>query len=346
MLLPLLTFVVFTYPVARLSVWFFREYEFHLYELIVLGLIPTILLILGFRRRIDHIKLITVNWLGVCFIFSGITLIYEITRLLAEFDDQAGSVIVFSLGGAACIVGVLFAQHLNIRNLVFYSTKLTNSLRIVQITDVHIGSRHARFLIRVVDRINLLHPDMVVITGDLVDTSRVGVTELTALTRIEAPIYMIIGNHERYAGLDHVLVIVADLGITVLRNEAITMGDVQIIGIDDSEDTNQVALQLPKIWTDKNKFRVLLYHRPQGWAVAVQHNIELMLSGHTHNGQIYPFNWLVKRQFKHLRGLFRDGNTHLYVSPGTGTWGPLMRLGSRNEITCIDLKSATPSSQV
>ena len=62
-----------------------------------------------------------------------------------------------------------------------------------------------------------------------------------------------------------------------------------------------------------------------------------MLSGHTHNGQIFPFNWLVRQQFRWIQGMHRDGDSHLYVSPGTGTWGPVMRLGSRNEITCIDL---------
>ena len=96
---------------------------------------------------------------------------------------------------------------------------------------------------------------------------------------------------------------------------------------------------------------MLLYHRPLGWEAAVEHGVDLMLSGHTHNGQIFPFNLLVKRQFRRISGLYsskdsgKDGaagrpNAHLYVSPGTGTWGPLMRLGSLNEITCIDVKPA------
>ncbi|MCP4830151.1 MAG: metallophosphoesterase, partial [Proteobacteria bacterium] len=75
------------------------------------------------------------------------------------------------------------------------------------------------------------------------------------------------------------------------------------------------------------------YHRPWGLGAAAEAGVDLMISGHTHNGQIVPFNLVVKRVFKRSIGLFRQGTTHLYVSPGTGTWGPIMRLGSRGEIT-------------
>jgi len=336
-LLPILTFLVFTYPAVRLTSWYFSNTQINWFVFLLMGLVPTVLLIIGFRRRINIIKLIAVNWLGVCFVFFSITLVYELARIFLAVNDQYISLWLFVLGCVSCVIGVLIAQHISIKLLRFDSDKLSYKSRIVQISDVHIGSRHTRFLNRIVDKVNALRPDYVVITGDLVDTSRVSLNDLSPLKKVDAPIYMIIGNHERYAGLDYVMATMTELKIQVLRNETTTLSNIQLIGIDDSEDPKQVATQLSLITTDPDKYRVLLYHRPSGWAVAVQQNIELMLSGHTHNGQIYPFHWLVRRQFKHLKGLYKDGGASLYVSPGTGTWGPLMRLGSRNEVTCIDL---------
>ena len=89
--------------------------------------------------------------------------------------------------------------------------------------------------------------------------------------------------------------------------------------------------------TYKSRFNILLYHRPSGWEDAISHGVDLMLSGHTHNGQIFPFNFLVKQQFARIKGHYQKDNAHLYVNCGTGTWGPLMRLGSLNEISCFDL---------
>jgi predicted MPP superfamily phosphohydrolase len=151
------------------------------------------------------------------------------------------------------------------------------------------------------------------------------------------PVYLSIGNHERYIGLDKVVPLLEEAGVRVLRNNSVLADGLQLIGIDDADDVHQVGRELANITLDPRCFKVLLYHRPLGWDAAVQANIDLTLSGHTHNGQIFPFNWLVKQQFKLITGLHRSGQCQLYVSPGTGTWGPVMRLGSRNEITCIDL---------
>jgi len=96
-------------------------------------------------------------------------------------------------------------------------------------------------------------------------------------------------------------------------------------------------MQLSQLELDPEAFKILLYHRPMGLEAAAEHGIDLMLTGHTHAGQIMPFNLVVKRVFAHVRGLATHGPTTLYVSPGTGTWGPVMRLGSRSEITCFEL---------
>ena len=270
----------------------------------------------------------------VCF---SLVVVYEVIRLFVDLDDRAAALLIAVLTALGSLIAFVVAQRLIVKELKFSSPKISSPTRLVQISDVHIGSRRAEYLHRIVRRINALDPHHVVITGDLLDTSRVGRDELAALADLRGSVYCITGNHERYAGLDHVLPVLADLGVRVLRNEHIILDDIQLIGIDDAEHHEQVAQQLPHIDHDPDKYRVLLYHRPAGWQDAVEHGIELMLSGHTHNGQIIPFNLLVRQEFKWIKGLYQQDRSHLYVSTGTGTWGPVMRLGSVNEITCIDL---------
>jgi predicted MPP superfamily phosphohydrolase len=122
-----------------------------------------------------------------------------------------------------------------------------------------------------------------------------------------------------------------------LRSETVTRGEVQLIGIDDSDHPAQVKRELTTLKVEQNRFVLLLYHRPHGLADAAAAGVDLMICGHTHNGQIVPFNLVVKRVFEKIVGLFKDGSTYLYVSPGTGTWGPVMRLGSTGEVTLFEV---------
>ena len=107
--------------------------------------------------------------------------------------------------------------------------------------------------------------------------------------------------------------------------------------MDDADNPHQVATQLGRMRLLPGPFTLLLYHRPDGFEAAAEAGVDLMITGHTHNGQIAPFNWLVKRRFPRIAGLFQHAGASLYVSPGTGTWGPPMRLGSVNEVTLIEL---------
>ena len=126
-------------------------------------------------------------------------------------------------------------------------------------------------------------------------------------------------------------------GVTVLGNEPITSNAIGFVGIDDADDKQQVGKQLAGIERAKDTFPVLLYHRPDDFESAAEHGFDLMLAGHTHNGQIAPFNYLVKKRFPQIAGLYDQGNSRLYVFTGTGTWGPPLRLGSVNEIAVFDL---------
>ena len=279
-----------------------------------------------------------VHWLGASFIFATLTGVAEIARLLVSYTDQSVAQGVFLSGLVLTILAVLLSHHLAIRCHEVFSSKVTRPWRVVQISDVHIGSRKRGFMQRIIRQINRLKPNYVVITGDLIDSSVVDIDALQSIDQLTAPVLYTIGNHERYADLEKILDIASRLGMKTLRQESVTDAEISFIGIDDSDHYNQVQKHLPTILRDNKKFNILLYHRPNGWESAIRHDIDLMLCGHTHNGQVFPFNLIVKQQFEYISGMYCDRQYHLYVSPGTGTWGPSMRLGSFNEISVFDIK--------
>ena len=337
-LFPLSCFFVFAYPLNRLAAWHAPETALGAGPTALLWLFATAALWYSFRSPKMLVRYIMVHWLGIGFILLSLTLFYEVARLVVPLDDRVAA--MWILGGSVglVLVAVVASHFVGVKHLQFHSGKISKPHRIVQISDVHIGSRQGGYLERIVHRINRLAPDVVVITGDLVDSAAVGRDALQCLRQLRARTLFSIGNHERYADLDKVLSMLADFGVETLRQRQVVAGELQIIGIDDADERAQVADKLPSIPRQNGRYTVLLYHRPLGWEAAIEHGVDLMLCGHTHNGQIFPFNLLVKRHFNRIRGLYRKGDCRLYVSPGTGTWGPLMRLGSLNEITCIDLK--------
>ena len=209
--------------------------------------------------------------------------------------------------------------------------------RIAQISDVHVGSRSGRLLKRIVRKVNAARPDLVVITGDLIDFRNISEQELASLQHLLAPAFFVIGNHERYVDTDAICARLTRLNIRVLRNESLDLGDIQLVGIDDAESKTQVRNVLPRMSAQPDRYKVVLYHRPDGAEDAARWGANLMMCGHTHHGQIVPFNFVVRRVFPKISGLYQVDGLQLYVSPGTGTWGPILRLGSRSEIGIMEL---------
>ncbi len=269
-----------------------------------------------------------------------LTVIVLTAPLLLFLSAPATGVIALLVWLALAACGVYAACNIHNQVITITSDKLRKPRRFVQLSDVHAGSRGRKFIKKIVDQTNQLQPDGIFITGDLIDSSQVDASFLQPLGELTSPAWMCIGNHERYVNLDNAIDAIAQQQITVLRNECITMDDICLIGIDDADNANQVAEQLPAIKRDSNKFQILLYHKPDGWEPACQQSVDLTLAGHTHGGQVWPFGLLVKRQFPELQGYFRRGLSHLYVSPGTGTWGPVLRFGTRSEMTIIELVPA------
>ena len=278
-------------------------------------------------------------WVGLAFVLLCVVVPVHLLRLLGLPHDLAALLLpaVYLPLAAWSIVN---AHRLAVRRIELSSPKIDRPLRLVQVSDVHVGSRGSGLLARIVRRINALGPDAVLITGDLIDLMKLPAGALDAVGALAAPAFFAIGNHERYIGSDAICARLDALGVTVLRDARVDWRELRIIGIDDAEARDQVARVLDRIGAGEElqaRFTVLMYHRPDGAEDAARAGVDLMLCGHTHNGQIVPFDRIVKRFFPRIAGRFDIEGMVLYVSPGTGTWGPTMRLGSSNEITVFEL---------
>ena len=337
-LLPLACLFVFVYPVIRLSNWYSAGTSLGVYHALLIWAVSGVAMWYSFSAPKMKIRYLAVHWMGISFVFAVLTLFAEGLRLALPIQDVLIVQGVLVAGVLGVLFSILLSHHLSVKRLEIFSRKISRSYRIAQISDVHIGSRQAGFMRRIVGRLNALDADYVVVTGDLIDSSTVDYQALESIKQVNAPIFFVIGNHERYADLPKIIDLAGRLGMKTLRQESVVSEQLVFSGIDDADHKDQVAKHLPSINKDPDKFNILLYHRPVGWESAIEHGIDLMLSGHTHNGQIFPFNFIVKQQYNRISGMYRQGNSHLYVSSGTGTWGPCMRLGSLNEITVFEIK--------
>lgn len=258
-----------------------------------------------------------------------------------------------ALGGALLLsgYGVWEATRFETERIVLTSPKLSAPIRIVQISDVHVGFVVGTDCVgRIVAAVEEARPDLVVSTGDLVDAeidSLAGPMERLRSLQPRLGKYAVTGNHEFYAGIDQALAFTERAGFTVLRGEGRTVGGVlNLAGVDDA--TGISAGLAPAVGErdalsglDRGLFTVLLRHRPEVPAEAAG-LFDLQLSGHTHQGQIFPFSLITRMVFPHHSGDYNlPGGGLLHVSRGTGTWGPPMRFLAPPEITVIDLLPAS-----
>jgi len=225
-----------------------------------------------------------------------------------------------------------------------------DGFRIAQISDVHIGPLLDRRFARVVaDKVNALSADLVVVTGDLVDGSvgRIG-EEVAPLGEIRAPhgVFFVTGNHDYYSDADSWVEKVRSFGWRPLRNESVRVGEgdasFDLAGVDDHHGSlfdEGEDLERALAGRDPERPVVLLAHDPTTFKRASQREVDLQISGHTHGGQLWPFHWLVRATVPWVAGLYRVGHSALYVSRGTGFWGPPMRLGAPSEVTELVLRS-------
>ncbi len=263
--------------------------------------------------------------------------------------------LVLGVAGAAVAAGLRSAlAPPRLRRETFAIERWPRALdgfRIVQISDIHIGPILGRdFATALTRRVNELEPDLIAVTGDLVDGSAhllAGEVAPFAALRARHGVFFVTGNHDHYSGATPWVETVRGLGMRVLRNERVEIGppgaSFDLVGVDDHHahlvGSGREDLARALAGRDPERAAVLLAHDPATFARARREAIDLQLSGHTHGGQIWPFGWFVRLLTPWVTGRHRDGRAQLYVSRGTGFWGPPLRLGAPAEITEIAIRA-------
>ena len=307
-------------------------------------------------------------WMALLFIFISVSFffdIYKLIHLLMRHVSQSplanltltlrGFVLLsIFLSVAIVIYGYFEALHIRTEYVTIETDKLSSNIekiRIAQISDVHLGLIIGKSrLNRILEKVRNARPDMLVSTGDLVDGQMDSPENLANMLRnipTQYGKYAITGNHEFYAGLEHALAFTEKAGFVVLRGEGKTIKDtINIAGVDDPargpyRPEHMVSEKALLEGLPKNRFTLFLKHQPIVSKESVD-LFDLQLSGHTHKGQIFPFSLMTKLAYRARTGLSRlNKNTLLYVSRGSGTWGPPIRFLSSPEVTIIDIMAAS-----
>lgn len=306
------------------------------------------------------------GWMGWVFLFFWIALALDVLGLAvsaagaafaADVAAPAARLASFPLAAALALAasayGFVDARRLRVEHVRLPSPKrapVAGPFRVALISDVHLGTIvGARRLRDILARLREIDADLVVSAGDLVDGLEHRLRELAPLFDALRPRYgklAVTGNHEYYAGIEHALAFHKRAGFRVLSGEALQVSaDVAVAGVDDPTgrrsprgartDEREALARLPR-----GCFTILLKHQPVVDPAAAA-LFDLQLSGHVHRGQIFPFGLLVRLAYPARTGLTVLGESKwLYVSRGTGTWGPPMRLGAPPEITVIDIEPA------
>jgi predicted MPP superfamily phosphohydrolase len=251
-----------------------------------------------------------------------------LSRMIA--GGVAGLAGLIGLGGVINVARGFVVQR--VRVPLAKLPKSASGYVIVQLSDVHVGPTLGRdFIESIVRETNALTPDLIVITGDLVDGSVEQLREHVAPLRdlkARDGVFFVTGNHEYYSGADEWIAHLATLGIRV--DDASSARMLPHHGQDVAKAADG---------RDPSRALILLAHQPKALKDALAAKVDLQLSGHVHGGQLVPFNWLVRLDQPFVSGLHLVERTWIYVSTGTGYWGPPMRVGPGAELTRVELVS-------
>jgi len=288
-------------------------------------------------------------WMGMVVYFVVVTLACDVIHLVLFRRPFSGPMASGTITAVVVLItgyGLIEARQIGVTTLHVRMPNLSSELRLVQISDVHLGRivRGAR-LSAIVQKVNSLQPDLIVITGDLVDAEALHMEEMIPLLRelkARHGVYAVTGNHEFFAGVGRVEAFLKQAGVTCLRNRSVTVaGNLQLIGLDDPMAWRFTGTTPPPLsqLVECGKPTVLLLHTPVTTLEQLSAaGVHLQLSGHTHKGQLWPLHAVVKLIYKQTPyGLLSNGKSTIYVSRGVGTWGPPMRVGAPPEITLVML---------
>jgi predicted MPP superfamily phosphohydrolase len=305
-------------------------------------------------------------WMAAMLYFLLAVVFLDLLRLVNHFlpffpkmvsQNYAQAKYIASLGVLGIVGLLLLGGHINsviprIRKLDLPIAKKAanlHSLNIVAASDIHIGTIVGRDRVgHIVNLINSLNPDLVLLVGDILDMDMAPILKRNlgdSLRNIKSRfgVYAVTGNHEHIAGVEEACRYLEEHGIVVLRDRAVKIADsFFLVGREDRSGRGFGGFRRKDLaelmaGIDRHYPVILMDHQPSELKQASLEGVDLQLSGHTHNGQLWPLNYIVHSIYSLPWGYRKIGNTHFYVSDGVGTWGPPLRIGNRPEIVQIHL---------
>ncbi|WP_409199613.1 metallophosphoesterase [Methanobrevibacter sp. DSM 116169] len=278
------------------------------------------------------------------FLMGGIL---TIAIYILEMFISIPSEIIFSIYivilSIITIYAYIKAHKIKIKTFNLKIANLNSDVNLIHISDLHIGSMQNKGLLEnIVLKINSIDADAVIISGDLADgTCPIDDSSFLPFKKSKVPVIFTPGNHDYYPGIENVLNAAKASNIRVLSNDILNLKGLQIIGIPFSfkESTTYGSNKndLNNIDYNPNKPTVLINHIPLNWDNFSTLGVDLLLSGHTHGGQFYPMNWLLKLVFPFSNGIYENNGKYLCVTTGIGTYGPPMRWGTDSEMVLLKL---------
>lgn len=351
------------YIAYRIYLSFFKKYN----AILVMGLVLLVNNTFLITRIINkHTGIELPDWVIFCaHIIFGISIylliifvISDIFRIIARISKKPfisyrlQGIIVVSLSVIIFIYGYINSHHTNITVYdVTLNKEVAKPFKIAAVSDIHIGAdMSAKRLLKEVEIINQQKPDIILLAGDMIDNNVDDFTEqhIEAFKNLKAPlgVYAVFGNHEYYSGsFDKVLSLFNKAGFNTLVDNVTYINDYNfyIIGRDSLRHTNSNGSERKQIEEfthlieDKSKPVIILDHVPKGLEDGKKINADIQISGHTHDGQFFPVNLIVRYLNVLSHGIINDNGFYYIVSSGLGLWGPPMRVGTKSEIVIINV---------
>ncbi|MGG5506333.1 MULTISPECIES: metallophosphoesterase [unclassified Myroides] len=344
------------YPLVEQALWSVQV----MYVVGVIFLILSPLLFFAFRKRVGvpeaailykvgtgWLMLIIYSFLlallgEVVLVFAGKSLIHIRPEGLAIAKLHA----FFIVGGTAIIalIGNFNYYKKKVITLELETEKpLDQPIKMVVLSDLHLGHAISRKeLKRWVNFINQQEADIVLFAGDIIDNSLLPLTyykldELLREIKSKHGVYACLGNHEYLANVEMSLAFLKESNITILRDEVVNIGQLQLIGRDDKSNPHRKALS-DLMQPDSSKVQIVLDHQPYDLAKAAEQHVDFQFSGHTHRGQVWPFSWITDYLFEQSHGYLKKEHTQYYISSGLGIWGGRYRIGTQSEYVVVTLR--------
>src|SRR6056300_1663183 len=335
-ILLVFTYLIFIFPFEIIFSWLGRSTP--LQETIISTAFVYSVCLYYFRSKSSNkiIKFFVYEGMGIGTISLFIVIFILSISLVFSISETQKIVIFVIIFFPSLVFGFLNAKRVSVKQLKFTHSKIKKNYSFIFLSDIHIGSNSPKILKRLVFLINQQNPSFVLIGGDLIDSSSFKIQDLDEMKNINAPVYFVTGNHEYYIeeSQKH-LNSFKSQNINILDNQSVLIEKINIIGLSDNLNKKDKIKKFENLFKS-DCFNLLLVNQPSIWN-SLKEKAHLTLSGHTHNGQIFPFNFIVKIQFPQIYGVYSHLKNYLYVSSGAATWGPKIRIGSKNEILNIEL---------